>query len=52
MGRREFYAWVAQVHHEVIASRETSPDSWDNVDKDPWWQEKRAERRRRFESAR
>jgi hypothetical protein len=44
----EFLGWL-KTRKRQVEGEETSPDSWRNVDQDPWWQE---QRRRRDEERR
>lgn len=46
MGWLELLAWVKAMRTQN-EGKTTSPDSWDNVDVDPWWQEQRRERERK-----
>jgi hypothetical protein len=46
MLRCEFYAWVDQMAREQL--QQTSPDSWEGTQQDPWWQAVREKRRREF----
>ena len=43
MGKREFYAWVEQLHDEHV-KRQQGEDTWDASENDPAWQKMRDKR--------
>lgn len=49
MGWREFRAWISERARSVRAQTEgqtTSPDSWANRERDPWWAEQHEKHRK------